>query len=134
MTTITTRGRTADDCRNPLALMDYGDGGRHGDPHRHRLGATNGRFTLGVRFDLPAGGGQQVVWFVDELAEQLGGPSTRGKTSAFAHIVGQLLGQVKQLRADNTALRAENSVLHNEIQSLDLQLQRAREGRDGGTE
>jgi hypothetical protein len=116
MTTITDHGRER------LALMDYGDGGRHGDPLRQHLGSPRGRFALGVRL---GPGGNEVIWFVDEFAELLGGPSGRGKTAAFAHIVGQLIGQVKELRGENAALQ-------DEVQSLASALDQAREGRIGG--
>jgi hypothetical protein len=90
-----------------------------------QLGSPGGgRFALGAYLS-PGRDGQQVIWFVDEYAELLGGPSRRGKTAAFAHIVGQLIGQVKELRAENAALQ-------NEVQSLASDLDEAREGRIGG--
>jgi outer membrane murein-binding lipoprotein Lpp len=112
------------DTSRRAALMDYGDGGRHGDPLRRHLGSPRCRFALGVH--LPASAdGQQVIWFVDGLAELIDGGSNRGKTSAFAQVVGQLIGQVKQLRAENAALQ-------DEVQSLASDLDRACEGRIGG--
>jgi len=122
MTTITNRNRAR------LALMDHGDGGRHGDPLRQHLGSAKGRFALGVRL----AAGNDVIWVVDELAELVFGESSRGKANAFTHIIRHFAGLVKQLQTENTVLRKENTALHDEVESLAGRLDQVSGGRIGG--
>jgi hypothetical protein len=117
-----------DRSRARVALMDYGAGGRHGDPLRRQLGSPRGRFALGVR----VGPGRTEVWLVDELAELVDGGSSRGKAHAFTHIISHFAGLVKQLQTENAVLREENTALRDEAQTLAAELDSAREGRIGG--
>jgi hypothetical protein len=113
-----------------LALMDHGDGGRHGDPLRGQLGSSTGRFALGVRITGP--GREDVVWLVDELAELVAGGMGRGKANAFTHIIGHFGRLVRLLQAENAVLRKENTELQDEVQSLAGRLDQASGGRIGG--